>query len=117
MLPRWAGTSGLGRTNLTTRYDTPAGGVQNIPGCVPRLPLAAAAPPHGATPPRRVSTSRPSMHEGRVPSRPWYEQLAERAKGVPAQGGRQLEVRIRRPASHEGRQDIRRCSKRVIKVS
>ena len=51
------------------------------------------------------------MREGRVPSRPWYEQ-----RGVPPQGSRQLEVRIRQPASKEGRQERRRCSKRVVQV-
>ena len=39
-----------------------------------------------------------------------------RAEGVPPQGGCQLQVRIRQPASQEGRQNRRRCSKRVIQV-
>ena len=39
-----------------------------------------------------------------------------RAEGVPPHGGRQLEVRILQPASPEGRQGKRRCSKRAVQV-
>ena len=71
---RWAGVTGLGRTNLTPRCDSPRRlrskrtGVCR--GTAPRGIRSAA----WSSVASRVSTSRLSMREGRVPSGPWYEQ-------------------------------------------
>ena len=99
---RWAGATGLGQTKLTTRCDTPrtwrskCTGVR--PGTAPRGSRSAA----WSSVASRVSTSGPSMREGRVPSGPWYEQRGSLPRADAGSRSASTSRRVRRDARTDG---------------
>ena len=108
---RGAGTTSLGRTNLTTRCDGPpqveVKAYRGVPWDSPTWqPLCCME-----------QRRQPRVSQQSVNAR-WSDarRAAVGAEGVPPQDGRQLKVRIYQPASQEGCQDGRRCLQRAMKV-
>ena len=98
---RWAGTTGLGRTDLTTRCDAPLRWRSKHTGVCPVIAPRGSHSAVWSISASRVSTSRPSMCEGRVPSRPRYEQRGSPPRAASSRSA-STSRRVRRDAGTEG---------------
>ena len=99
---RSAGTTSLERTNLTNRCYTPRRWRSKHTGVCPEMAPRGSRSAAWSSVARRVSRSRPSMREGRVPSGPWYEHRGSLPKAVATSRSASASRRVRRDARTDG---------------